>query len=338
MKTLIDIFEETKKTLCQNDYYIYTSKKIFHLTNTELKIPHLMGLQHASQKLSGDYGVYAIKHNKINHNKLARLIDKNYNTKEKQDKTTKNIYLKLDNLYLLPDMFNSNSKLYLFDVNHNPSSNFKCDYLLVKEKQDVVLQLGLVKGEKGKGNFHCNSFMAAYKAERDFDALYRDLEHSYEITKIVRENKDTKKKEVIYLSEVAELREKKGITKMLEGAGITDNEKLVNFILRINVKFGEYHTLDMLSDSEALFAKCQDKRSKNLVKDFYDLAEKEDFIHTEQAEKVETKNEQTQSSKMQFSFGGLQKDLQEKKAREAAQPPVKPVPGINKPKRDGIDD
>ena len=38
------------------------------------------------------------------------------------------IHLKLDHLYLLPEMFCSYSKLYLFDINHNPDSEFDSDY------------------------------------------------------------------------------------------------------------------------------------------------------------------------------------------------------------------
>ena len=38
-----------------------------------------------------------------------------------------------------------------------------------------------------------------------------------------------------------------------------------------NKKFGEYHTLDMLSDTEQLMKKCRDKRDEALVKDFISL-------------------------------------------------------------------
>lgn len=31
--------------------------------------------------------------------------------------------------------------------------------------------------------------------------------------------------------------------------------------LKLNIKFGEYHTLDMLSDTEQLMKKCRDKRN-----------------------------------------------------------------------------
>ena len=93
----------------------------------------------------------------------------------------------------------------------------------------------------------------------------------YEINKIVREDKRSKEKEVVYLSEQAELREKSGIIKMLEEAGIDTDGKLLKFILRLNVRFGEYHTLDMLSDTETLMRKCRDKRDEALVKEFISL-------------------------------------------------------------------
>lgn len=63
MQTLLDIFLKTKEVLCKYDYYIYTSKQVIHLTNTELKIPHLMGLQNLGRpnQFTGDNGVYAMK-------------------------------------------------------------------------------------------------------------------------------------------------------------------------------------------------------------------------------------------------------------------------------------
>ena len=77
--------------------------------------------------------------------------------------------------------------------------------------------------------------------------------------------------EVIYQSEQASLREKSGIEKMLYAVGIEPEEKLVRYIMKLNVKFGEYHTLDMLSDTEQLMKKCRDKRDEALVKDFISL-------------------------------------------------------------------
>lgn len=271
---LLKIFNDTKDVLCKYDYYIHTSKHILHLTNSELKIPHLMGLQYIGRpnQYAGDLGVYAVKKGKITLASLEKLVRKYYKSKEKQERMLKLIHLKLDYLYLLPEMLSSYSKLYLFDINHNPDSEFDSDYLLIHGMEDKVLHLGIVKAQgKEKGLCHCNSFITTYVAERDYDILYRDLEHSYAITKIVREDKQSKEKEVIYLSEQAELREKTGIVKMLSGAGIEADEKLLKAILRLNVKFGEYHTIDMLFDTEQLIAKCKDKRAKALVKDFLSL-------------------------------------------------------------------
>ena len=39
---------------------------------------------------------------------------------------------------------------------------------------------------------------------------------------------------------------------MLVSASVPVNEKLIKAIFRLNQKFGEYHTLDMLSDSEQI--------------------------------------------------------------------------------------
>ncbi len=62
-----------------------------------------------------------------------------------------------------------------------------------------------------------------------------------------------------------------GITKMLTEAGVETDSELLKYILRLNVKFGEYHTLDMLSDTEQLMQKCRDKRDEALIKDFISL-------------------------------------------------------------------
>lgn len=45
MQTLLQIFQKTKEVLCKYDYYIQTSKRMLHLTNTEIKVPHLMEMQ-----------------------------------------------------------------------------------------------------------------------------------------------------------------------------------------------------------------------------------------------------------------------------------------------------
>ena len=146
---LLKIFNDTKDILCKYDYYIHTVKRILHLTNTELKIPHLMGLQYVGRpnQYAGDFGVYAVKKGRITLESLEKLVKKYYKTKEKQDRMLKLIHLKLDYLYLLPEMFCSYSKLYLFDINHNPDSEFDSDYLLIHRMEDKVLHLGIVKAQ-----------------------------------------------------------------------------------------------------------------------------------------------------------------------------------------------
>ena len=175
----------------------------------------------------------------------------------------------MDYLPLLKNMFSSYSTLYLFDANANPNSEFDSDYLLIHEEQEKVLHLGLIKAQNGdKNTCHCNSFMTTYCAERDYDILYRTLQHRYEILKIVREEKASKRAEVIYQSKEAETREMYGIVKMLEAANLSIDEKLVKAIYRLNVKFGCYHTIEMLQDADSLLDKCTDKREEALVKAF----------------------------------------------------------------------
>ncbi len=41
---LLEVFLNTKRILCKNDYYIHIPKKIIRVTNTENMIPHLMGM------------------------------------------------------------------------------------------------------------------------------------------------------------------------------------------------------------------------------------------------------------------------------------------------------
>ena len=62
--------------------------------------------------------------------------------------------------------------------------------------------------------------------------------------------------------------------KMLAEAGKVVDDKLMKAILRLNTKVGEYHTIDMLSDTEQLIKKCRNKREKALVKDFISLWER----------------------------------------------------------------
>ena len=81
---LLKIFNDTKDILCKYDYYIHTVKRILHLTNTELKIPHLMGLQYVGRpnQYAGDFGVYAVKKGRITLESLEKLVKKYYKTKE----------------------------------------------------------------------------------------------------------------------------------------------------------------------------------------------------------------------------------------------------------------
>lgn len=276
VQSLVDIFQNTKDVLCRYDYYIYTPKRVLHLTNSELKIPHLMGLQYIGRpnQYTGDYGVYSIKKKRITHESVEKLVRKYYRTEEKQRLMLEMIYRKLNNLHLLRDMFQSYSKLYLYEKTENMNTEFDCDYLMVHESGKAILHLGLVKSEDRKDIFHCNSFMTTYQTDREKDLFFCNLSKRYEINKIVREDKQSKEKEVIYMSEQAELREKTGIEKMLVGAGMEADEKVLKAVLRLNVKFGEHHTLDMLSDTEQLMSKCRNKREEALVKDFISLWKK----------------------------------------------------------------
>ena len=49
---------------------------------------------------------------------------------------------------------------------------------------------------------------------------------------------------------------------MFAAAGIHADERLIKSVLRLNKKFGRYHTLDLLNDGKALLEKCTDKRGK----------------------------------------------------------------------------
>ena len=143
---------------------------------------------------------------------------------------------------------------------------------MVHEMPDRTLHLGLIKaGGKDKNLCQCNSFLTTYKKDKNSDSFYCNLKHCYEISKIVRENKETKKAETIYQSEQAVLRETAGIEKMLSGAGIVTDDKLLKTIIKLNVKFGKYHTLEMLSDFEQLLKACSDKREEELVKKFIQM-------------------------------------------------------------------
>lgn len=273
---LLQIFQNVKDTICKYDYYIHTSKKIIHLSNTEDKIPHLMGLQYAGRpkQYTGDFGAYAVKKGRITMQSMEKLVQKYYKTEEKQRRILEIIHLKLDNLSFLPEMFASYSKLYLYDLGKREDSDFDSDYLLVHDMRDRILHLGIIKaGGQEKDLCQCNSFMTTYKKDKNSDSFYRDLVHCYEINRIVCEDKMTKRAEVIYLSNMAECRERTGIEKMLRAGGIGADEKLVTEIVKINLKFGIYHTMDMLNDEAGLLAKCKDKREKALVSEFLALWE-----------------------------------------------------------------
>ena len=273
---LLNKFNEAKEILCRYDYYIHIPKKIIHLTNGELKIPHLMGLQYIAKAgmFEGDRGVYMIKSGRLRYDSIEKLIRKYYRRAEQQESMMSMVYGKINNLPRIREMLRKESVLYLYDITANPELQLKTDYLLVNQQPDAVLQLGIIKAVNSKEQVcHCNSFMVDYKKNADYDLHYRNLTHCYEINKIVREDKVTKRAEVIYQSLEAKAREKSGIRKMFDAADIPTNEKLIKAVLRLNKKFGIYHTLDMLNDRDTLIQKCTDKREKALVLDFLALWE-----------------------------------------------------------------
>ena len=274
---LLEVFLHTKWILCKNDYYIHIPKKIIHVTNSENMIPHLMGMQYVGRPdmFTGDRGVYMIKKGRLKYDSLEKLVRKYYRGENKQASLLAMVNGKIDNLHRIEDMLSTYSDLYLYDVAANPELELQTDYLLVNHQEEMVLQLGLVKSNKKKvQEYHCNSFMVDYKKNDDYDLHYRNLTQRYEISKIVREDKITKRAEVIYQSRIAEERELAGIEKMLESAEISRSEMLVKAVFRLNQRFGEYHTLDMLTDEEQLLKKCRDKRDEILVKDFISLWKK----------------------------------------------------------------
>ena len=268
-KRLFEIFQNTKDIICKYDYYIYTSKRILHLTNTEDKIPHLMGLQYVGRQnqYTGDFGAYAIKKGRITMHSVEKMIKKYYRTEEKQRRILEVVHLKLDNLYLLERMFSSYSKLYLYDIGKNEDSSFDSDYLLVHQMEDRILHLGIIKiNSKEKNLCQCNSFMTTFKKDKNSDSFYRDLLHCYEISKIVREDKISKRAKTIYQCRDAECRERIGIEKMLLAEGLNIDDKLIKEIIKVNLKFGKYHLLSELSDESVMLAKCENKREEALVK------------------------------------------------------------------------
>ena len=271
---LLEVFLNTKRILCANDYYIHIPKKVIHVTNLENMIPHLMGMQYIGRldMFTGGRGTYMIKKKRLKYASLEKLVRKYYRGKSKQDSILSMINGKIDNLYRIEDMLSSYSELYLYDVSANPESELKTDYLLVNHLDDRVLQLGMVKANKKKTQeYHCNSFIVDYKKNADYDLHYRNLKQRYEIKKIVREDKITKHAEVIYQSTLSEEREQMGIQKMLLSEGFSQNAKLVESIFYLNQRFGVYHTIEMLSDLEKLVKKCRNTQDEVLVKDFIEI-------------------------------------------------------------------
>jgi len=96
MRTLLQIFQDTKEVLCRYDYYIHTQKRILHLTNSEIKIPHLMGMQYLGKpnQFTGDFGAYAIKKQRVTIESVEKLVRKYYKTKEKQRRILEMIHRK----------------------------------------------------------------------------------------------------------------------------------------------------------------------------------------------------------------------------------------------------
>lgn len=201
VQTLFDIFQNTKDVLCKYDYYIYIPKGVIHLTNSELKIPHLMGMQYIGRpnQFTGDYGVYSIKKKRITLASIERLVRKYYRAEEKQRIILDIIHRKLDNLYLLEEMFHSYSRLYIYEKERNPNTEFDCDYLMVHENGKAILHLGLVKAVNNRNVYHCNSFMTTYRNDREKNIFFSNLSKRYEIEKIIREDKQSKEQEVIYI-------------------------------------------------------------------------------------------------------------------------------------------
>ena len=81
------------------------------------------------------------------------------------------------------------------------------------------------------------------------------------ITGIIREDKQSKERETIYLSEQAELRERSGIAKMFAVAGIGIDEGLLKMILRFNVKFGNTIHLTYVKSEKLLLYQQRTIRS-----------------------------------------------------------------------------
>lgn len=244
---LQEVFWKTKHILCEYDYYIHISKKIIHMTNSENMIPHLMGLQYlGSRKMfTGDKGVYLIKKFRLKYTSLEKMVKKYYPKTERAVSMLAMIKSKIDNLHRIEEILTGESKLYIYDAALNSTSELKTNYLIVNEQDEIVLQMGLVK-VKGRKEYHCNTFMIHYKENANYDIHYKNLTQCYEIQKIVRENKSSKFKEVIYQSEESKERERKGIKKILEKNGIKAGEKLIDEIHGYNIEYGKFHDFEEL--------------------------------------------------------------------------------------------
>ena len=256
---LQDAFWVTKHILCEYDYYIHISKKIIHVTNSENMIPHLMGLQYlgSKQMFTGDKGVYLIKKFRLKYTSLEKLVKKYYPKMEKAMSILAMIRSKIDNLHRIEELLSTNSILYIYDASLNPMSELKTDYLIVNEQEAMVLQLGLVK-VKDRKEYHCNTFMVDYKDNANYDVHYRNLIHYHEIQKVVRENKKSKCREVIYQSKESIEREKIGIKKILEQNGIESEEKVIEKIHSYNIKHGIYHNFEELLEKGIIM--CVDEK------------------------------------------------------------------------------
>ena len=193
-KNLLSIFENTKDILCRYDYYVQTSKRIFKITNTEDRIPHLMGLQYIGPKgkYTGDRGTYLIKKKKLKYSSIEKRIRKYYKGTEKQNSALAMVYGKIDNLYRIRELFSSEAAIYLYEKVLNPDSELDTDYLLVCELQEIVIQIGIVAAGKGAEKvYHCNTFLIDYRSNNDYDLHYRNLKVRHDIRKVTRQEKMT---------------------------------------------------------------------------------------------------------------------------------------------------
>lgn len=98
---LLEVFLETKRILCKNDYYIHIPKKMIHVTNTENMIPHLIGMQYVgrSDMFTGDRGAYMIKKGRLKYDSLEKLVRKYYRGENKQASLLAMVNGKIDNLH-----------------------------------------------------------------------------------------------------------------------------------------------------------------------------------------------------------------------------------------------